>query len=71
MKTNRPESVEVPVWTGHGTGMLRRRSALPPEHPESEWNYILKHYPGTNPLDYGAEPPRTVCKECGRPHEDY
>lgn len=60
--------VSIPVWVGHGTGLLRRREALDPEDPESEYNYILKNYPGVDPIDFGAKPPRSRCDKCGHPY---
>lgn len=34
-----PSEIEVPVWVRAG-GMMVRRDALSPEHPESTYNYI-------------------------------
>lgn len=36
--------IEVPVWAGHGTGMLFRRDALPWHHPWSTYSYTLARY---------------------------
>lgn len=69
-KFKEPEEIEMPAYVGHGTGRIYLRAALPPEHQESEWNYILKHYPGVNPLHYGAKPPRQFCSKCGRPEDE-
>lgn len=65
-QSDAPIEISVPTWTGHGTGMLSRRTALPSEHPESEYNWILKNYPGVDPVWYGAKPPRDRCECCGK-----
>ena len=64
------KEIQIPEWVGHGTGLLRRRSGLHPEHPESEYNYVLKHYPGVDPMDFGIKPPRPRCDKCGAYPED-
>lgn len=70
-KSEIPESVEVPTWVKRGS-MLVRRSALGPNDPESEYNYIKNNYPGVDPLLYGAEAPKERCAHCGsyKPDED-
>ena len=42
--------IEVPVWCKSG-GMMIRRDALEPEHPDSTYSYIKNM--GLNPEDYG------------------
>ena len=63
-KSEAPLTVEVPEWYRTG-GMMFRRSALSADHPESEYNYIKKNYPGVDPIWYGATPPSEVCEHCG------
>jgi hypothetical protein len=70
MEDKWPEEISIPVWTGHGTGLLRRRSGLPPEHPESEYRYVKEHYPNVDPHDYGIDLPRDRCDKCGHLLED-
>ena len=60
-----PDSVDIPVWIGHGTGRLTRRGCLPAEHPESEYNYIMKTY-GVDPEKYGVKAPGPHCDKCGQ-----
>lgn len=45
------EELSVPVWYSNG-GMMVRRDALDPAHPESTYNYI-KNVLGKDPEDYG------------------
>jgi len=59
-----PKEIEIPAWIGHGTGMMRRRDCLPADHPQSEYNYVLKTY-GVDPTLYGIKEPGPRCKECG------
>lgn len=47
-----PETLSVPVWVSIG-GIMYRRDALSPSHPESKYNYIKRTYPYVNPEDYG------------------
>lgn len=66
-----PTEIEIPEWIGHGTGRLIRRAALPPSHPESEYNYVLRTYPGVDPMDFGIKPPPPRCDKCGHMPDDY
>lgn len=36
--------IEATEWVGHGTGVLRRRDALPASHPESWASLWIKKY---------------------------
>lgn len=63
------DTIQVPEWWVPGGGMMYRRDALPPEHPESTWSYIRKHYPDADPRDFGVEAPKVKlpdeCPCCG------
>lgn len=58
--------IEIPVWAGNGSGMLYRRDCLPPEHPDSQYNYMLKNFPDLDPADYGIKcpAPKVSLKKC-------
>lgn len=47
------DPIEVPEWYKPGGGMMYRRSCLPSNHPESEYNYI-KNVLKKTPEDYGV-----------------
>lgn len=55
---SKPEHIDIPEWWSDGH-MIRRRSALPAEHPENEYNYIVRKY-GVDPEDYGVLDPRMI-----------
>lgn len=46
------DTIEVPEWWSNGGGMMYRRDALEPEHPESTYNYI-KNVLNKIPEEYG------------------
>jgi hypothetical protein len=50
---SKSDTIDIPVWAGHGTGRLVRRDALPQEHPWSTYNYI-KNELKLKPEDYGV-----------------
>lgn len=55
--------IEVPTWWARGGGMMVRRDALPEDHPEHTYNYIVREY-GVDPEDYGITIRRCPhCKE--------
>ena len=62
-----PESISYPVWWKPGGGMMYRRDCLSPDHPESSYNYLKRHYPGLNPENYGVDKSVVVrrCPHCG------
>lgn len=55
----KPDTIEIPVWAGHGTGRIVRRDALPVSHPWSTYNYI-KNELKLKPEDYGVFDEKTT-----------
>lgn len=56
--------IEVPQWWHHGD-WLTNRDCLPPDHPESTYQYIKKHYPSVDPEEFGVPGPDFVrCPNC-------
>lgn len=60
------EEIEVPTWWSRGSGMMVRRDALPADHPEHTYHYIVREF-GVDPELYGIPAPPTlrVCPHCG------
>jgi len=60
------EELEIPVWWNNGSGIIRRRDALPINHPEHTYNYVKRVF-NVDPEDYGVEKPgnNNVCPNCG------
>lgn len=49
----KPKEIDIPVWWKYGNGGMIRRSALPHDHKESEYNYI-KETLKLIPEEYGV-----------------
>ena len=62
------ETIEIPVWY-RINGMMYRRSALPLNHPESEYNYI-KNTLKLAPEDYGVYNSKLASKLAGKTKEE-
>ena len=60
-----PRSISYPQWWCPGTGMMYNRDCLPPDHPESAWNYCSKKYPGVDLTLFNIPKPRKRCPHCG------
>lgn len=46
------KELEVPVWWSDSNGMMYRRDALPPTHPESTYKWLESN--GHIPEEYGV-----------------
>lgn len=57
--SNKPETIEIPVWWKPGNGHMIRRDALPVSHPWSTYNYI-KNELKLKPEDYGVFDEKTT-----------
>ena len=60
--SEQPKTIDYPVWWKPGGGMMYRRDALPPDHPEAPYGYIQREY-GLDPEDYGIKNPINIV-EC-------
>ncbi len=62
---NSPDAIKITVWWGKGTGRMIRRDALPGDHPEHIYNYMIREM-GVEPEEYGIERPIGSTIECPR-----
>lgn len=53
-----PEEITVSTFWSNGKGMSYRRSALPINHPENEYNWFKRTYPNLDPYMYNIKNPR-------------
>ena len=62
-----PDEIKIEVWWKSGGGMMIRRDALPANHPEHTYNYVLREF-GVPPEQYGIKKPidyMNTCPNCG------